>query len=148
MMPDVKKEIQIWPIGSGKGGVGKTLLTANLGILLSRLNKKVIILDADLGASNLHTALGIPYLRTTLNDLLEGSGKNLSDLMVETPIENLFLIGGSRQLPVYPNYQTNMTRKILSGIPHLNADILLIDLSGGISPHVLDFFLLSAPPAA
>ncbi len=142
-MSDVKQEIQIWPIGSGKGGVGKTLLTANLGILLSRLNKKVIILDADLGASNLHTALGIPYLRTTLNDLLAGSGKNLSNLMVETPIENLFLIGGSRQLPVYPNYQTNMTRKILSGIPHLDADILLIDLSGGIAPHVLDLFLLS-----
>jgi flagellar biosynthesis protein FlhG len=143
LMPDVKQEIQIWPIGSGKGGVGKTLLTANLGILLSRLNKKVIILDADLGASNLHTALGIPYLRRTLNDLLTGSVKNLSDLMVETPIENLFLIGGSRHLPAYPNYRTNMTRKILAGVPHLDADILLIDLGGGIAPHVLDFFLLS-----
>lgn len=137
------QQMLIWPVGSGKGGVGKTLLAANLGILFSRMNKKVVVLDADLGASNLHTALGIPYLHTTLNDLLTGAAGDLPDICVDTPFPGLKLIGGSRQLPVYPDYQQKLTRKILDGIPRLNADILLIDLGGGIAPHLLDLFLLS-----
>jgi flagellar biosynthesis protein FlhG len=142
-MPTATHKMQIWPIGSGKGGVGKTLMAANLGILFSRMNKKVVVLDADLGASNLHTALGVPYVRTTLNDLLTGAAQNLSDVAVDTPFPGLRLIGGSRQLPVYSDYQQKLTRKILDGIPALNADILLLDLGGGIASHVLDLFLLS-----
>lgn len=142
-MPEEKQRMQIWPIASGKGGVGKTLLTANLAILFSRMDKNVVLLDADLGASNLHTALGIPHLSTTLNDLLAGDAADLSDLAVDTPFPNLRLIGGSRQLPAYADYQTQLTRRILKGIPQLKADILLIDLGGDISPHILDLFLLS-----
>jgi flagellar biosynthesis protein FlhG len=142
-MSDLKNNVLIYPVGSGKGGVGKTLLTANLGILLTRLDKKVVILDADLGASNLHTALGIPYLSKTLNDLFAGSARNLRDLLHETPIPGLHLIGGSRQLPTYPDFQKQLTQRILEGISGLKADILLIDLAGGIAPHVLDLFNLT-----
>jgi flagellar biosynthesis protein FlhG len=142
-MSDQKQDVMIYPLGSGKGGVGKTLLAANLGILLSRLNKKVILLDADLGASNLHTALGIPYLRTTLNDLLTGAARNIRDILHATSTPNLQLIGGSRQLPAYQDYQMQLTQKILNELNGLKADILLIDLAGGIAPHVLDFFNLT-----
>ncbi len=135
--------MRILPIASGKGGVGKTMLAANLGILFARMNRKVVLLDADLGASNLHTALGIPYLPKTLNDLLTGNASHLSDIMVETPVPDLFVIGGSRHLPAYPDYKTQLTRKIIAAIPRLNADILLIDLGGAITPDILDLFLLS-----
>ncbi|WP_282223710.1 nucleotide-binding protein, partial [Treponema pallidum] len=50
--------MQIIPIASGKGGVGKSLLAANLSIALGQAGKKVVVADLDLGASNLHLALG------------------------------------------------------------------------------------------
>lgn len=50
--------MQILPIASGKGGVGKSLLSANLAIALGQAGKKVVLCDLDLGASNLHLAIG------------------------------------------------------------------------------------------
>jgi flagellar biosynthesis protein FlhG len=47
------------PIGSGKGGVGKTIFTANLGIMLAKEGKRTVLIDLDLGGSNLHTCLGV-----------------------------------------------------------------------------------------
>ncbi len=142
-MPNSTKRMQIWPIASGKGGVGKTLITANLGIVLSRMNLKVIILDADLGASNLHTLLGIHYLKRTLNDLLTGRSTELSQIVVDTEFSGLRLIGGSRHLPTHPEYTSQLAQKIRAGIYKLDTDILLLDLGGGIGPDVLDLFLLS-----
>ncbi len=135
--------MRILPIASGKGGVGKTIFAANLGILFARMNRKVVLLDADLGASNLHTALGIPYLPKTVNDLLTENVSDLSRIRVETPIQGLSIIGGSRHLPAYPDYKAELTRKIIAAIPHLDADILIIDLGGAITPDILDLFLLS-----
>jgi flagellar biosynthesis protein FlhG len=142
-MAGIQQKMRILPIASGKGGVGKTLFTANLGIMLSRMNQKVVLLDADLGASNLHTALGMPYLPKTLNDLLTGDATQLSQVMVKTEIPNLYLLGGSRHLPAYPDYKAGLTRKIIESISSLDADILLIDLGGAITPDILDLFLLS-----
>ena len=51
--------MQIIPVASGKGGVGKSLLSANLAIALGQSGKKVILADLDLGASNLHLVLGV-----------------------------------------------------------------------------------------
>jgi len=135
--------MRILPIASGKGGVGKTMFAANLGILFARMNRKVLLLDADLGASNLHTALGIPYLPKTLNDLLTEDVSDLSRISMETPIPGLSMIGGSRHLPAYPDYKTQLTRKIIDAVPRLKADILIIDLGGAITPDILDLFLLS-----
>ena len=61
---------KIWAIGGGKGGIGKTLFTANLGVGLARMGKEVIVIDSDLGGANLHTLLGIKYVKYNLNDYL------------------------------------------------------------------------------
>ena len=50
---------RIIAVGGGKGGVGKSVLAANLGIYLAQLGKHVVLLDADLGGANLHTFLGV-----------------------------------------------------------------------------------------
>ena len=57
MEDELKK--RLWAIGGGKGGVGKSITTVMLGAMLARLGKKVLLVDADLGGSNLHTFLGI-----------------------------------------------------------------------------------------
>ena len=61
---------KIWAIGGGKGGVGKSLVTANLSICLSLMGYKVVAIDLDLGGANLHTCLGVPIPEKTLSDYL------------------------------------------------------------------------------
>ena len=50
---------QVWSVGGGKGGIGKSLITAALGYQLARIGRKVVLVDADLGGANLHTCLGL-----------------------------------------------------------------------------------------
>ena len=70
----------ICAIGGGKGGTGKTFLAAGLGIALSKMGKRVILVDADLGCANLHTALGLPYPEETLSDFMKEKVKRLADV--------------------------------------------------------------------
>ena len=64
--------MQIIPIASGKGGVGKSLLSANLAVTLGQLGKKVILADLDLGASNLHLAIGQTAPKIGVGTFLSG----------------------------------------------------------------------------
>jgi flagellar biosynthesis protein FlhG len=57
---------QIWSIGGGKGGIGKSLIAASLGWQLARMGQRVVLVDADLGGANLHTCLGLPSPVRTL----------------------------------------------------------------------------------
>src|ERR1700761_5318102 len=59
---------QIWAVGGGKGGVGKSLVASSLAIALSRMGNKVIAVDLDLGGANLHTTLGLDLPKQTLGD--------------------------------------------------------------------------------
>jgi len=57
-------------VGGGKGGIGKTLLSANLGVHLASRGYRVVMVDADLGGANLHTCLGVKAPRATLSDFV------------------------------------------------------------------------------
>src|SRR5204863_3878543 len=85
---------RIIAVGGGKGGAGKSLLAANLGIFLSTLGKRVVLLDADLGGANLHTFVGVERPRVTLGDLFEKRVARVEDVVVETPIPGLGLVSG------------------------------------------------------
>src|SRR5512136_2207425 len=87
---------QIWPIGGGKGGTGKSFLTGNLGILLARQRFRTVLIDADLGAANLHTVLGLDCPEKCLSDFLSKGSTTLQETVVETPISNLYMISGAR----------------------------------------------------
>jgi flagellar biosynthesis protein FlhG len=69
-----KKEI--WAIGGGKGGTGKSLISANLGVALSKMGKQVLLVDADLGCANLHTLFGVEP-EMTLSDFVQGKVDSL-----------------------------------------------------------------------
>src|SRR5436853_5119850 len=86
---------QIWSVGGGKGGIGKSLLTASLGYQLAQLGKRVVLLDADLGGANLHTCLGVPSPQATLGDFIQRKVANIEDIAVETGIPGLRLISGA-----------------------------------------------------
>lgn len=133
----------IWALGGGKGGSGKSFLAANLGIALCERGKEVILVDADLGAANLHTLLGITYPPVGLDDFIRREVKNIEDVLMETEIPRLRLVAGSFDILTMSNPRYTQKQRIIRHIHSLDADYIILDLGAGASYHVLDFFLVS-----
>ncbi len=131
----------IIPIASGKGGVGKTVCTANLGVALARMGKTVILVDLDLGGSNLHTCLGIRNNRAGIGNLIHKQEDSLESLLVETAEKRLFFVPGDSLLPGTANLSYFRKEKIIKDLFGLVADFVLIDLGAGSAYNTIDFFL-------
>jgi flagellar biosynthesis protein FlhG len=137
------RQKMIWTIGGGKGGSGKSFITANIGICLSRLGVRVILIDADLGGANLHTFLGIPPPKLSLSDFIKKRVSRLPDVLIPTAIPNLQLLTGAQDLLNAVDAKSVQKRKLVRSIQSLESDTILVDLGGGNSLSVLDFFLMS-----
>jgi flagellar biosynthesis protein FlhG len=142
-MDKEKKEQCIWSIAGGKGGIGKSFVTANLGIALSERGKKVVVVDADLGGANLHTFLGISQPPMSLDEFIREGIRSIKGVLTETGIPNLHVIAGAQDILALSNPKQSQTQKIIRHIRSLNADHIIIDLPTGMAPHVFDFFLIS-----
>lgn len=132
---------QIWAIGGGKGGVGKSLVTANIAICLALMGHKVAAIDLDLGGANLHTCLGVPIPENTLSDYLTKKVRGLSDLLTPTAIPNLFMISGAQDELGIANLKQMHKAKILSQFSELPVDYVLLDLGAGTTFNTIDFFI-------
>ena len=133
----------IRPIGGGKGGSGKSFLAGNLGIWLAKQGYKTLLLDADFGAANLHTMIGIPYQPKSLSDFLSKKVQTLEETAIETRIPNLFLISGAGNKLDMANMAYEQKMKIFRALSKLSYDFTLLDLGAGTSFNTIDFFLLS-----
>jgi flagellar biosynthesis protein FlhG len=133
----------IWTIGGGKGGSGKSFITANIGVCLSKLGARVILVDADLGGANLHTFLGIFPPALSLSDFIKKRVSRLEEVLIPTDIPNLQLLSGAQDLLNAADAKSVQKRKLLRSIQSLEGDYVLVDLGGGNSLSVLDFFLMS-----
>jgi len=133
----------VWPIGGGKGGSGKSFLTSSLGRLSAELGKKTLVIDLDLGAANLHTLVGVPYPKKGFSDFVRKKIPHLEDAVVETPLANLFLISGAQDNFDIANLPYEQKLKTLRAISKLDYDRILLDLGAGTSFNTLDFFLIS-----
>jgi flagellar biosynthesis protein FlhG len=133
----------IWPIGGGKGGTGKSFLTGNIGILLAKQGFKTLLIDADLGAPNLHTIIGLSNPTLSLSDFLNKRVATLQETVLEMPIHNLFLISGTRNTLDIANLAYEQKMKTLRAISRLDYDYILLDLGTGTSFNTIDFFTLS-----
>lgn len=132
---------EIIPVAGGKGGVGKTIVTANLALALARLGKTVIAVDLDLGASNLHTCLGIKNKRAGIGNLIHGKGGSLASLVIPTDWSRLHFVPGDALLPGTANLPYFKKLRIVKDLGELTADIVLLDLGAGTANNVVDFFL-------
>ena len=81
----------IYSIGGGKGGSGKSFIAASLGIILAKQGKKVVLVDLDLGASNLHTLLGQKIPEKGLDSYIDKTTNRLEEVALTTTIPNLYL---------------------------------------------------------
>lgn len=128
-------------ITSGKGGVGKTTLVANLALTLAQRGKKVLILDGDLGMANVDILFGVKT-QGNIHDIL-GGRKEMKDILVEVSKDVHLIPGGSGVVEF--NHLNHFERRAMveavSSLP-LGFDYLLIDTAPGIAENVL--FLNSA----
>ncbi len=133
----------VLPIGSGKGGVGKSLLAANLSIALAEAGRRVVLADLDLGASNLHTMLGIRGVSEGIGTFLAAPRKSFADILLPTEYAGLAFIPGDAEVPGAANMKPGQRRRLVRHLQSLDCDFLVLDLGPGSGAMTLDFFLLS-----
>ncbi|MFP4011281.1 MAG: P-loop NTPase [Spirochaetaceae bacterium] len=135
--------MHVFPIASGKGGVGKSILAANLAIALAQNGKRTVVADLDLGGSNLHLILGMRNIAHGLGTFLTEGGKDLNEVVTPTDYPNLWFIPGDAEIPGLANLTSTQKRMLIRRLGNLEADFLILDLGAGTSLNTLDFFLIS-----
>lgn len=141
-----KPSPEIWAIGGGKGGVGKSLVSILLATALAQQGKRTVLIDADLGGANLHTMMGIKTPVRTLNDFVTRKYNTLEDICIQTSQNGLQMICGASEILSLANPQYAQKNKIVQSLTQLSADNVILDLGAGTSYNVLDFFLVADHP--
>lgn len=125
---------------SGKGGVGKSNFTMNFSTMLAKADKKVAILDMDIGMGNIHILMGnsVPY---SLKDYLQGN-KTLEEVMFEGPYGLRYISGGSG-LSTLMEWSDDMFERLLHAFEELqkNFDYILFDMGAGATNWSLDLLM-------
>ncbi len=127
---------KVLAVTSGKGGVGKTFVSANLAAALAKLGLRVLVLDADLGLANLDVVLNL-YPKITLHDVFTGKAK-LEEAIIRAPGGFSVLLAGSGMVEysrLTPEVRDDFLRIMNGLVPHY--DVVLLDTGAGISDVVL-----------
>ncbi len=148
---DSGRHARVFTVASGKGGVGKTSLVVNLGLALTRIGCRVVIIDADLGLANIDVMINtVP--KYNLADVVNGS-KNLQEIIIKGPLDLKIVPGGSGLFDL-ANLDRVKRTTLLEQFGELEeeGDFILIDTSAGISRNVVsfvgaadDFILVTTP---
>lgn len=134
---------EILIVGGGKGGSGKTCFSANLAVEIARKGWRVIVVDADLGCSNLDLVLGVRSPHSLDEFFNEQGCTGLEHFLCDTPFENLRIVAGaSGALDIAnPRYQQRLA--LIRELKRLDADLVIIDLDAGTHLNTLDLFLMA-----
>ena len=139
---DSKPKARVITVTSGKGGVGKTSISINLAIQLTRLGKRVVVFDADFGLANIEVMLGVRP-QYNLADMMF-RGKDLTDIITQGEEGISFISGGSgiQELASMNREQVMFLTSRLIALDKY-ADVIIVDTGAGISDSVLEFVLAS-----
>jgi len=137
---DGQARARVIAVTSGKGGVGKTNVTANLGIAMAQAGKRVLIIDTDLGLANADVVLGVTP-QFSLAQVLRGE-KGVDEIVVEGPAGVKLIAGGSgfQELINLNNPRLSRFLTSLEAMEEM-ADVILLDTGAGLSKNVLSFVL-------
>lgn len=131
-------------IGSGKGGVGKSILAANLSMLLAKRGKRVVLADLDVGGADAHILFGMLNPPRTLTDFIDRRVERLDDVL--QPISAhpfLQLLPGTGDTLATANLPYAKKKRLIRHFAQLQADVIVVDIGAGTSYHALDFFLMA-----
>jgi len=129
-------------VTSGKGGVGKTNIAANLAMIFRRYKKRVLLVDLDLGLANIDILLGLRP-EYTLQDVIEGR-KQMKDIILHGP-DGIKFVPASSGIEELTSLSEKQMELLFKGFCDLDEelDIVIIDTGAGISSNVLSFVLAS-----
>ncbi len=124
---------KIIAIGGAKGGIGKSIVVANLSVLLASKGFRVTAVDLDLGGANLHLCLGNKVLlQNNINDFLRKRVDSLQDIVIKSEYGPYLIGGDSAQLGA-ANIDFGRKLKLLKAVENLNSDFIILDLGGDTS---------------
>jgi len=132
---------RVWAIGGGKGGIGKTVVASSLALAFARRGRRCVLVDADLGAANLHTLFGVEEPRYTLTHFLSRDVEELRQVAWPTGYPHLWLVSGAHALPGAANPSHAQKQKLIRHVRRFPVDDVVLDLSAGSAFTALDLFL-------
>lgn len=135
---------RIISIASGKGGVGKSVVAANLALLLAKRGRQVVLADLDIGGADSHILFGLLNPPVTLTDFLDRRVATLAEVAQPLPVHpNLRIIPGTGDTLATANMPYSKKKRLVRHFQDLNTDIIIADIGAGTSYHALDFFLMA-----
>lgn len=133
---------QIWAVGSGKGGTGKSFISGSMGISMAMNGQKVTMVDADFGGANLHTFLKVKKPRHSLTDFFEDKYP-LEKIMIDTPVKNLSLAAGDIRTFYASSIKYTQKLKLFRHIKSIDTGLVIMDLGAGSNLNTIDSFLMA-----
>lgn len=135
---------RIVSIASGKGGVGKSVVAANLALLLAKKGQRVVLADLDIGGADSHILFGLLNPPLTLTDFLNRNVEHLEDIAQALSVHSgLRIIPGTGDTLATANMAYSKKRRLIRHFQDIRADVIVVDIGAGTSYHALDFFLMA-----
>jgi len=133
-----KSSLRVLAVSSGKGGVGKTTIVANLACALSKRGKKVLVIDTDLGLNNIDILLGLTS-RKHIGHVLSGKS-NVEDIILHGP-EGIHVLPAGNGLQELTQLEPEKKMTLMGELDRISGDyeFLIFDTSAGISSNVTFF---------
>lgn len=135
-----RSSCRIVAVGSGKGGVGASMIATNLGIFLAQIGKRVALIDANLPDPSLNAWLGTPRPELTIADVLLGRVDRIDAAVVETRVTGLLLLAGPGDLGGHMELDEAARGRLWDQVRGLETDFVLIDLPSGFHGLGIDLF--------
>lgn len=133
-------------VGGGKGGVGKSIISANISARLAKMGYRVLVIDLDLGCANLHTHFGVAMPSATLAEFVVHRRKRFAEVILPTGVNNVGLIAGGREeswgafLENGPEALLSVWDSLLTSRSEFGVDFVVLDLGAGTHRNTMDFF--------
>ena len=131
----------IIPVAGGKGGIGKSIIAANIAVTIAKQGHDVVAMDLDLGASNLHAIFGIRNSEKNIMNFASHSDTALDEMILNTQYPRTRLICGAPNFAGAADLPAKQKLRIIHNIETLNCDYVILDLGAGSSFNVTDFYL-------
>jgi flagellar biosynthesis protein FlhG len=128
-------------VAGAKGGTGKSMIAANIGVFLATLGKEVVLVDAAFGGATLHSFVGVAEPNRTLADFFSRKDAQLEEVLISTLVSNLRIVSGEKDPAWAANPRLHQLQRLRDQIRELDVDYVVIDLSPGTRENILDLFL-------